>query len=107
LLASRMPLQSPVLKVAHHGSKSSSSAEFLARVAPRVAVISAESGGLVNLPSPETVDLLRAAGARVFRTDLDGAVTVEMKGYALTVRSYGGLPVDSTTGAAGATRNVR
>jgi competence protein ComEC len=102
LLASQLPLESPVLKVAHHGSKSSSSAEFLARVAPRVALISTEYGGLGNLPSPETLDLLRAAGARVFRTDLDGAVTVEMKGSALTVRSYGELPADSTAGAAGA-----
>ena len=44
ILASREPLESQVLKVAHHGSKSSTSRDFLARVAPRVAIISSEAG---------------------------------------------------------------
>jgi competence protein ComEC len=78
LMASSVPLEGQVLKVAHHGSKASSSAEFLARVRPRVALVSAEYGGLGNLPNPEVLENLRAAGAQVFRTDLNGAVKVEV-----------------------------
>jgi competence protein ComEC len=78
LLAAGEPLASQVLKVAHHGSNSSSSAGFLARVNPRLALITGGAGGFGNLPSPETLARLRGRGIRVFRTDLDGATTVEM-----------------------------
>jgi len=90
ILASQEPLESPVLKVAHHGSKSSSSAEFLARVAPRVAIISTEAQGVGGLPNAATLEALQNAGARVFRTDIDGATTVEWKDGALTVQTYTG-----------------
>jgi competence protein ComEC len=78
LLAAEEPLASQVLKVSHHGSNSSSSAEFLARVNPRLALITGGSGAFGNLPSPETLARLRGRGIQVFRTDLDGATTVEM-----------------------------
>jgi competence protein ComEC len=100
LLTLAPPLQSQVLNVAHHGSKSSSGAEFLDHVAPRVALISAEYNGPWNLPSPEVLDRLHAAGAQVFRTDRDGAITVEMMGWSLRVRRYGALAGDSTAGGA-------
>ncbi len=101
LTESRTPLQGEVLKVAHHGSKSSSTPEFLARVAPRVALVSGEAGDPMNLPSPETIDRLRAVGARVFRTDLEGAVTIEMRGGALAVTSYRMSAGEGTVGTAG------
>jgi competence protein ComEC len=88
LLASSEPLQSAVLKVANHGSKTSSSAEFIARVAPRVAIISTEAGGIGYSPNPETLEVLRRAGARVFETGIDGAVTAAGKNGALSVRTY-------------------
>jgi competence protein ComEC len=100
LLASSAPLESQVLKVSHHGSKSASGPEFIARVSPRLAVVSADYGGLGNLPSPETIANLRAAGAQVFRTDLDGAITVELNGASLAVHPYGALAGDSTAGVA-------
>ncbi len=103
LLASGVRLESEVLKVAHHGSASSSTPEFLARVSPRVALIPAESSGLVNLPSPETVERLRRTRARVLRTDTDGAITVEMRPGALVVRRYIALRADSITGSGGTT----
>jgi competence protein ComEC len=90
MLASQEPLESQMLKVAHHGSKSSSSAEFLARVAPRVAIISTEAQGVGGLPNAATLEALQNAGARVFRTDIDGATTVEWKNGALTVQTYTG-----------------
>jgi len=102
LLASAAPLESQVLKVSHHGSRSASGQAFLARVSPRVAVVSTEYGGSGNLPNPEILSRLRAAGARVFRTDLDGAITVEIRSTALAVRCYGALAGESKAGVAGA-----
>jgi len=89
LMVSGTPVASQVLKVAHHGAKTSSSSNFLARVSPQVAVVTSESGGLSNLPNPLTLDRLRAAKARIFRTDLDGAVTVTLRGRSMAVQGYG------------------
>jgi competence protein ComEC len=91
LLASGEPLESQVLKVAHHGSNSSTSTEFLARVNPRVAIVTGGAGGSGNLPSPETLGRLRGRGIRVFRSDVDGATTVQMRDSSLAVRCYPGF----------------
>ena len=91
LLASGEPLESEVLKVAHHGSNSSTSPEFLARVNPRVAIVTVGAGGFGNLPSPETLGRLRGWGIRVFRPDVDGATTVQMSDRSLAVRCYPGF----------------
>jgi competence protein ComEC len=90
LLASGEGLESQVLKVAHHGSNSSSSAEFLARVNPRLALLTGGSSGFGNLPSPETLERLRERGIRVFRSDIDGATTVRMSDGSIAVRCYAG-----------------
>ena len=78
LLASGQDLDSQVLKVAHHGSNSSNSSEFLARVNPRLAMITGASGDFGNLPSPETLARLQERGIRIFRPDIEGATTVQM-----------------------------
>ena len=89
MLASREPLESQVLKVAHHGSRSLVSKGFLARVAPRVAMVSSEAGGGGgDLPNPETLEALENASARIFRTDTDGATTVEGREGSLVVRTF-------------------
>jgi competence protein ComEC len=85
LVNSTAQLAGRVLKVTHQGAKSYSSPEFLARVSPRVAVVTGEGS---SLPNPETLARLRRAGARVLRPEIDGAVTVEMKGSLLTVHTY-------------------
>jgi competence protein ComEC len=85
--------RSQILKVAHHGARTSTSAEFLARVSPSVALITSESGSLASLPSPEVVERLRSVGARIFRTDVDGAISVELRESQLTARSYGGSAI--------------
>ncbi len=77
------------LKVAHHGARTSSSPEFLARVLPEVALVSVASGNLSNRPDPAVLDRLHNIGAHVFRTDVDGAITVQMRGASLAVRTYG------------------
>jgi competence protein ComEC len=88
LLASGEPLVSPVLTVARRGSKLSSSPEFLARVAPRVAIVTPASGGLGNLPNPETLEALRNTGASIVRTDTAGATTVEWTTGSLMMRTH-------------------
>lgn len=65
-----------LLLVGHHGSKRSTGGAFLAEVKPETAVISVGSGNPYGHPAPEVLERLEAAGAEVFRTDLQGRVTV-------------------------------
>ena len=88
LASAGMSLHCRVLKVAHHGAATSSSPAFLEKAAPAVALVTAESRGPANSPSPETLGRLRSVGARIFQTDLAGATTVVMRGADTTVRSY-------------------
>lgn len=76
-----------ILKVAHHGSRSSSSPAFVGAYAPQVAIASAGRSNPFGHPSPSVLERLRAAGARVFRTDRDGAVIVETDGRIVNVRA--------------------
>jgi competence protein ComEC len=69
-------LKADVMLVPHHGSRSSSSREFIAAVGPRWAVVAAGYRSRFRHPSAEVLGRYRAAGARVLRTDLDGAVFV-------------------------------
>ncbi|MGD9482976.1 ComEC/Rec2 family competence protein [Streptomyces sp. TRM70308] len=68
-----------VLKVAHHGSAHQHPA-LLDRLAPRVALVSCGEGNDYGHPAPSTLATLRAAGARVFRTDTHGALAVAADG---------------------------
>ena len=65
-----------VLKVAHHGSATASTAAFLGAVRPRVAIVSAGADNPYGHPRRSTLDRLVATGARVLRTDTDGSVAV-------------------------------
>ncbi|MGH2437661.1 MAG: DNA internalization-related competence protein ComEC/Rec2 [bacterium] len=87
LVESGDELRSTVLKVAHHGSRTSSRPEFLDAVSPQVAVISVGSWNPFGHPHLATLDALAAAGARLYRTDRHGAVTVESDGRTLWVRT--------------------
>ena len=69
-------LHSDVLKIGHHGSKNSTTPEFLATVQPLVGIISAGEDNPYGHPSPELLERLENAGVRVLRTDRDGAVHV-------------------------------
>ncbi|MFC9032839.1 ComEC/Rec2 family competence protein [Streptomyces arboris] len=71
-----------VLKVAHHGS-GFQDAGLLDSVRPRLALISCGADNPYGHPAPRTVDALRAAGARVLRTDTDGAIAVTGAGKEL------------------------
>ncbi len=67
-------LRARLLKVGHHGSRTSTSPEFLRAVSPEWAVISVGTGNHFGHPDPATVARIEQAGASVFRTDRDGAV---------------------------------
>jgi len=87
LLSEGTDLRSTVLKVAHHGSATSSTPVFLEAVAPRVAVISVGAMNPFGHPHRATLDALHAVGAVVYRTDIHGAVTVSTDGTQLWVRT--------------------
>jgi competence protein ComEC len=69
-------LKADILLVPHHGSRTSSSQEFISAVAPRWAVVPAGYRNRFGHPSAEVLERYRAAGVAVLRTDLDGAVHV-------------------------------
>jgi competence protein ComEC len=71
-------LRAEALLVPHHGSRSSSSAELLAAVAPRVAVAANGYRNRFGHPGAEVLARYAAAGARFLRTDHDGAITVKL-----------------------------
>lgn len=70
-------LAATVLKAPHHGSRTSSSSAFVAAVRPQVVVLSLGYRNPFGFPAPEVVERYIAAGARVFRTDRSGAVSVD------------------------------
>jgi competence protein ComEC len=73
-----------LLKVGHHGSANATTPELMASVEPKFAVISVGAGNSFGLPRRETLERLAAAGTRVYRTDLDGAVTFYLDGISVT-----------------------
>lgn len=73
-------IDSDVLKIAHHGSKTSSTLDFIAVVSPDIAVISAGKDNRYGHPHPQTLDTLKRYGAKILRTDLDGDITLASDG---------------------------
>ena len=75
-----------LLKVAHHGSATSTQPELLAAVQPRYAVISAGRRNQFGYPRKQVLERLQGAGARTYRTDVTGAVTFYLDGKSVEVR---------------------
>jgi competence protein ComEC len=88
LLDNHADLRAPVLKVAHHGSRVSTSTAFLAAVQPLTAVISLGEGNRYGHPALQTLDRL---GSRpVFRTDRHGDVQISTDGHKLWIKTERG-----------------
>ncbi len=87
MLADGEVTRSEVLKVAHHGSKTSSTDEFLDAVAPEFAVISVGSENSYGHPHSDVLERLRAHRALVFRTDRDGLVSIRSDGRRIRVET--------------------
>lgn len=79
-------LQSDVLKVGHHGSRTSSSPEFVGYVSPTYAVISDGVANKYGHPHQETLDTLNQFGIHILRTDLQGRVVMESDGETISVK---------------------
>ncbi|HAG07788.1 MAG TPA: hypothetical protein DCL13_06385 [Peptococcaceae bacterium] len=86
LLLSGRDLRADVLKVPHHGS-AAFVPPFFEAVRPAVAVVSVGTRNRFGLPSPAALEKLEEVGARVYRTDRDGAVIVRTDGRTLTVET--------------------
>ena len=78
-------LECDILKVAHHGSKSSSSEAFLDAAKPRIAVIQCGRNNFYGHPHKQTLERLEERGITFFRTDLSGAIGIDIFGSRLNV----------------------
>jgi beta-lactamase superfamily II metal-dependent hydrolase len=74
LLANGTDLKSHVVKIAHHGSDTSSSEEFLKKINPDIAVISVGKDNKFNHPNGRILNRLERLNLKIFRTDLHGGL---------------------------------
>lgn len=79
ILRTGIVLQANILKVAHHGSKTSSSTGFLLTVHPNIAVISSGKRNPYGHPHPQTLDRFMALGIHIKRTDREGSLTLDLQ----------------------------
>lgn len=77
LIKTGLNLRADILKVGHHGSKTSSSRDFLNLVKPEIAIIQSGNGNSFGHPSKEALNRLKAAGVQqIYRNDIDGLVEI-------------------------------
>lgn len=88
LVANGANVEAEILKVGHHGSRSSSSEELLERVSPKWAVMSLARGNGFGFPHREAVERLEKHGARVLRTDTHGLVLAHLDETSVEVTPY-------------------
>lgn len=87
-LLNKTLVQADVVKVPHHGSRTSSTEAFVSVVRPRVAVISVGQTSMFGHPHPEVVDRWKAIGAEVLTTGRSGMITVTTDGRDLMVEKF-------------------
>ena len=78
-------IEADVLKVGHHGSDTSTTSDFLARVNPSYAVISVGEGNSYGHPALSTIELLEGYTSNIYRTDLNGTVVISSDGVNINV----------------------
>ena len=88
LLPRLTPARHRILKVAHHGSRTSTSRELLEHWRPQVAIISCGRGNTFGHPAPDVIERLMSVGARIYRTDLNGQITIDSDGAQIKVRIF-------------------
>jgi competence protein ComEC len=88
LLRDGKKLGAQVLKVPHHGSKTSSTYHFVKEVSPQYAVFSLGYKNIFHFPSKRVVSRYEELGCQILRTNLDGAITVTSDGKELRVKTY-------------------
>jgi competence protein ComEC len=88
ILTKDLELNAKVLKIAHHGSKYATSENFLKRVKPEAAIISDGGWNRYGHPAQVVLDHLKSIGARVYRTDLQGEITITTTGKMKGDKAY-------------------
>ncbi|MFN0164569.1 MAG: DNA internalization-related competence protein ComEC/Rec2 [Burkholderiales bacterium] len=81
-------IKSTVLVVPHHGSRSSSTPDFISAVAPEIAIVAAGYRNRFRHPAPEVVERYAARGTRLLRTDQGGAVRVDFTNDGIATRTW-------------------
>lgn len=87
LIYSGYNLKSDVLMVGHHGSKYSTSKEFLKEVRPKLAIISVGKNNRYKHPSKEVIKLLNSENIKILRTDIDGNITIKCDGNKIKINT--------------------
>jgi competence protein ComEC len=82
------PARTRILKVAHHGSRTSTSNALLEAWRPQIALISAGRGNTFGHPTPEVIQRLESIGAQIYRTDRQGQITLESDCQSVFVRTF-------------------
>jgi len=88
LLKKSVSLKTDILQIPHHGSLTSSTIPFIEAVQPCYAVISGRPSPRLLLPHPEIIRRYQKRGVTLFRTDLDGAVSFDLKKEGWKIHSY-------------------
>ncbi|HEV8436666.1 MAG TPA: DNA internalization-related competence protein ComEC/Rec2 [Methylomirabilota bacterium] len=94
VLGRSAPVRVLALRVAHHGSRFSSTADFLDAARPAFAIISVGARNPFRHPTAEALARLEAAGARVYRTDRDGAIILESDGVRVWITRWASRTTD-------------
>lgn len=97
LVGKDLDLKAKVIKIAHHGSKHATSEGFLKRVHPEVAIISDGAWNRYGHPAQSVLDRLKAANAKLYRTDLQGEITITTRGKGDSTKFYEIKPAKETT----------
>ncbi len=98
-------LRSDVIKVPHHGGKTSAYETFFESVSPAVAVISLGKDNAFGHPHDEMVDILH--GVKIFRTDIDGAIKIEESTHGLEIKTFKDFQLERTRSFAVELQNIR
>lgn len=81
-------LNADILKVAHHGSKTSSIKEFISAVNPKYAVIGVGKDNKFGHPSEKTLETLNDKNVKIYRTDISGEIVIIIDGDSVKVKSF-------------------
>lgn len=90
LAAGGFTLKSDVLKVPHHGSRTSSTPEFLSRVSPQISIVSVGAHGRFGHPDPEVLERLAFGNKLLYTTPASGAISIRTDGNRLQVETFYG-----------------
>ena len=85
ILKNKSFIDSDVLKIGHHGSRYSSSVDFLKKVTPKYAIISTGIGNSYDHPHQEAISRLENIGTEIYRTDINGTIVVSSDGRNISV----------------------